>query len=105
VNFKEVLKNCNMERDKVKALVIEKIGEVKNSFFEGELEKINEENLFYDLQLDSLDAVELIMKLENEFGIGIPDEDAEDLENKTIGDIINYIYEQLKNYDANNLYI
>ena len=94
-----------MERDKVKALVIEKIGEVNSSFFEGELEKINEENFFYDLHLDSLDAVELIMKLENEFGIGIPNEDAEDLEKKTIGDIINYIYEQLKNHDSNNLNI
>jgi acyl carrier protein len=94
-----------MERDKVKALVIEKIGEVNSSFFEGELEKINEENFFYDLHLDSLDAVELIMKLENEFGIGIPNEDAEDLEKKTIGDIINFIYEQLKNHDSNNLNI
>ena len=79
-----------MERDKVKALVIEEIGEVNSSFFEGELEKINEDNSFYDLHLDSLDAVDLIMKIENEFGIGIPDEDAEDLEKKTIGDIINY---------------
>jgi acyl carrier protein len=94
-----------MERDKVKALVIEKIGEVNSSFFEGELEKINEENFFYDLYLDSLAAVELIMKLENEFGIGIPNEDAEDLEKKTIGDIINYIYEHLKNHDSNNLNI
>jgi acyl carrier protein len=94
-----------MERDKVKALVIEKIGEVNSSFFEGELEKINEENFFYDLHLDSLAAVELIMKLENEFGIGIPNEDAEDLEKKTIGDIINYIYEHLKNHDSNNLNI
>jgi acyl carrier protein len=91
-----------MERDKVKALVIEEIGEVNSSFFEGELEKINEETLFYDLHLDSLDAVDLIMKIENEFGIGIPNEDAEDLEKKTIGDIINYIYEQLKNHDSNN---
>lgn len=45
------------------------------------------------------------MKLENEFGIGIPNEDAEDLEKKTIGDIINYIYEHLKNHDSNNLNI
>ena len=35
-----------MERDKIKALVIEKIGEVNGSFFEGELEKINEDNFF-----------------------------------------------------------
>ena len=35
-----------MEIDKIKALVIEKIGEVNSSFFEGELEKINEDNFF-----------------------------------------------------------
>jgi acyl carrier protein len=91
-----------MERDKVKALVIEKIGEVNSSFFEGKLGKISEENFFYDLHLDSLDAVELIMKLENEFGIGIPNGDAEDLEKKTIGDIINYIYEKVKNHYSDN---
>jgi acyl carrier protein len=94
-----------MDRGQEKELVIEKIREVSSSSFDGELEKINEENFFYDLHLDSLDAVELIMKLENEFGIGIPNEDAEDLEKKTIGDIINYIYEQLKNHDSNNLNI
>jgi len=82
-----------MERDKVKALVIEKIGEVSSSSFDGELEKINEENFFYDLHLDSFDALELIMKIEKKFRIEIPDEDLKDIENKTIGDIINYIYE------------
>ena len=81
-----------MERDKVKALVIEKIGEVNSSFFEGELEKINEENFFYDLHLDSFVAVELIIKIEKKFKIEIPDEYLKDIENKTIGDIVNYIY-------------
>ena len=94
-----------MERDKVKALVIEKIGEVNSSFFEGELEKINEENFFYDLHLDSFDAVELIMKIEKKFRIEIPDEDLKDIENKTIGDIVNYIYIKVKNYDSKNLNI
>jgi acyl carrier protein len=94
-----------MERDKVKALVIEKIGEVSSSSFDGELEKLNEGTLFYDLQLDSMDAVELIMKLENEFGIGIPDEDAKGIENKTIGDMVNYIHEKVKNHDSINLSI
>jgi acyl carrier protein len=42
------------------------------------------------------------MKLENEFGIGIPNGDAEDLEKKTIGDIINYIYEKVKNHYSDN---
>jgi acyl carrier protein len=84
-----------MERDKVKALVIEKIGEVNSSLFEGELEKINEENFFYDLHLDSFDALELIMKIEKKFKIEIPDEYLKDIENKTIGDIVNYIHEKI----------
>jgi acyl carrier protein len=84
-----------MGRDKVKALVIEKIGEVNSSFFEGELEKINEENFFYDLHLDSFDAVELIIKIEKKFKIEIPDEYLKDIENKTIGDIVNYIHEKI----------
>ena len=42
-----------------------------------------------DLNLDSLDIVELMMKMEDEFGIEIPEEDAESL--KTIKDVSNYI--------------
>ena len=45
--------------------------------------------LVVDLGADSLDVVELLMKLEDEFGIKIPDEDAENL--KTVGDAIAYI--------------
>ncbi len=42
-----------------------------------------------DLGADSLDTVELIMEFEKEFGIQIPDEDAEKI--TTVGDAINYI--------------
>ncbi len=42
-----------------------------------------------DLGADSLDLVELIMALEEEFGISIPDEDAEKI--KTVGDAVAYI--------------
>jgi acyl carrier protein len=42
-----------------------------------------------DLNADSLDLVEMIMSLEEEFGIEIPDEDAEKI--VTVGDAINYI--------------
>lgn len=44
---------------------------------------------FEDLKFDSLDIVELIMELEEEFQINIPDEDYEKL--KTVGDAITYI--------------
>ena len=42
-----------------------------------------------DLGADSLDIVELVMALEEEFGIDIPDEDADKL--KTVGDAMNYL--------------
>ena len=46
-----------------------------------------------DLGADSLDTVELIMAFEEEFGINIPEEDAEKI--VTIGDAINYIEQHL----------
>lgn len=46
-------------------------------------------SLTEDLEADSLDAVEVIMALEDEFAIEIPDEEAEKF--KTIGDISKYI--------------
>lgn len=42
-----------------------------------------------DLGADSLDIVELVMALEEEFGIDIPDEDADKM--KTVGDAMNYL--------------
>ncbi len=42
-----------------------------------------------DLGADSLDLVEVVMALEEEFGAQIPDEDAEKI--KTVGDAVNYI--------------
>ncbi len=44
-----------------------------------------------DLEADSLDIVELVMELEDEFDVSIPDEDAEKLQ--TIGDAVKYISE------------
>ena len=46
-------------------------------------------SLAEDLEADSLDAVEVIMAIEDEFGIEIPDEEAEHF--KTIGDICKFI--------------
>ena len=51
-----------------------------------------ETSLKDDLDADSLDAVEVIMALEEEFDIEIPDEEAEYF--KTIGDIVEYIEAQ-----------
>lgn len=52
--------------------------------------KINETSSFVDdLGADSLDTVELVMALEEEFGIEIPDEDAEKIQ--TVQDAISYV--------------
>ncbi|WP_195237264.1 acyl carrier protein [Romboutsia sp. 1001285H_161024_C4] len=48
-----------------------------------------ETSLMKDLEVDSLDAVEIIMALEDEFGVEIPDTGAENF--KSIGDIVKFI--------------
>jgi len=67
---------------KVKAIVVEKLGV-------DEKDVTPEASFTNDLGADSLDTVELIMELEKEFGIQIPDEAAEKI--ATVGDVINYI--------------
>ncbi len=49
-------------------------------------------SIIEDLKADSLDVVELVMELEDEFDITIPDDDYEKL--KTVGDAIRYIEEK-----------
>ncbi|HEX6925514.1 MAG TPA: acyl carrier protein [Longimicrobiaceae bacterium] len=67
---------------KVKDIIINELGV--------EAEKVtNEASFVDDLGADSLDTVELVMAFEEEFGIEIPDEDAEKLQ--TVGDAIEYI--------------
>jgi len=73
--------------DKVKSIIAEQLG-VK-------IEEVTPEASFIDdLGADSLDTVELIMALEEEFNIEIPDEDAEKM--TKVGDAIKYIEEKAK---------
>jgi len=51
----------------------------------------NETDIVNDLGADSLDIVDMLMMLEDEYGITIPDEVAQDM--KTIGDVVSYIEE------------
>jgi acyl carrier protein len=60
-----------------------------------EIEKLRDDaNFVQDLGADSLDVVELVMAFEEEFGIEIPDEDAEKI--RTVGDVINYLKERVR---------
>ena len=71
--------------DKVKSIVAEQLG-VK-------IEEVKDDAKFIDdLGADSLDTVELVMALEEEFGAEIPDEDAEKL--TTVGEAIAYVEEK-----------
>lgn len=68
--------------EKVKAIIVDKL-----SVEESEI--TNEASFTNDLGADSLDTVELIMEFEKEFGISIPDDQAEKI--TTVGDAIAYI--------------
>ena len=72
---------------KVKAIIVDKLG-VEES------QVTNEASFTNDLGADSLDTVELIMEFEKEFGISIPDDQAEKI--ATVGDAVSYIEEHSK---------
>jgi acyl carrier protein len=67
---------------KIKAIIVDKLGV-------DEAEVTEAANIINDLGADSLDRVELIMEFEKEFGVSIPDEDAEKIQ--TVSDAIAYI--------------
>jgi acyl carrier protein len=68
--------------DKVKEIVVQQLGVAEDQV-------APEAKFIEDLGADSLDQVELVMALEEEFGADIPDEEAEKL--TTVGDAIKYI--------------
>lgn len=72
--------------DKVKEIIVEQLGVAENSVTE-------EASFIDDLGADSLDIVELIMALEEEFDIEIPDSDAEKV--VTVSDVVDYIKENI----------
>ena len=59
-----------------------------------DIEKVVAEATFEDLGADSLDIVELVMALEEEFDQEIPDEDAEKI--RTVGDAVKYIQDKIE---------
>lgn len=71
-----------MTLDKIKEIIAEQLS------VEEDAVKMDT-HLMKDLEADSLDAVEIIMAIEDEFGIEVPDEDAEKFQ--TVSDIVNYV--------------
>lgn len=73
--------------------VLDKVIQLISERFSVDVLKISKDTTFQeDLGADSLDVVELVMELEDVFGIQISDEDAEQI--VTIGDAVNYIVSQ-----------
>jgi acyl carrier protein len=68
--------------DRVSAIIVEQLGVTKE-------ELALEANFIDDLGADSLDIVELVMAMEEEFDIEIPDDDAEKIQ--TVKDVISYV--------------
>lgn len=68
--------------EKVKNIIVEQLGVDSESV-------TAEASFIDDLGADSLDIVELVMTMEEEFDLEIPDDDAEKI--KTVNDVINYI--------------
>ena len=74
-----------MAFDKKKGIIVEQLGVEESAV-------AMDTNLMKDLEADSLDAVEIIMAIEDEFDIEIPDEDAEKFQ--LVGDLVKYVEEQ-----------
>jgi acyl carrier protein len=72
---------------KVKDIIVEQLGVNADQV-------IAEAKFIEDLGADSLDTVELIMALEEEFGIEVPDDEAEKL--VSVGDVTRYIEDNIK---------
>lgn len=72
----------NSVEDKVKAIVVSQLGVEESTV-------VNNAKFIEDLGADSLDIVELVMAMEEEFSIDIPDEEAENI--RTVSDAIDFV--------------
>ena len=76
-------------------MVFEKIREIIAEQLDADPEAITREtDLMKDLEADSLDAVEIIMAIENEWDLEVPDEKAEDF--KVVANIVSFVEESIK---------
>lgn len=73
--------------------LLEQIIEIMESEVDAKFDNVNEDTTFDELQLDSLDMVEIIMAIEEKFDIEISDEDGENI--KCIGDAVKYVEDKM----------
>ena len=86
----------NKEKMEDQIMIFEKLKDIIAEQLSVEADEVNlDSNIQDDLGADSLDVVDLITTIEDEFDLSIPDEAVEEI--KTVGDIVNYIE---KNTDA-----
>lgn len=71
-----------MTFDKIKEIIVDQLGVDEDSIS-------MDTNLIKDLEADSLDAVEIIMAIEETYDFEIPDEEAEKFQ--TVGDLVEYV--------------
>ena len=75
-------------------MVLEKVKMILSSQFDVEEDSITQEtNIADDLGADSLDVVDMLMSLEDEFDVEIPDEEIERI--RTVGELVAYIEENM----------
>lgn len=73
-------------------MVFEKLKEIISEQLEVEAEDITmESNIMDDFDADSLDLVDIVMSVEDEFGVEVPEDAVEKM--KTVGDVVNFIEE------------
>lgn len=81
------LKEVVMVFEKLKEIVVEQLQINPDDI-------TRDSDIIKDLNADSLDIIEMLMKMEEEYNISIPDEKAAEL--KTVGDIADYVEAQIK---------
>ncbi|MDP4152950.1 MAG: acyl carrier protein [Bacillota bacterium] len=74
-------------------MIFEKLKKIIAEQFSADEEELTPETRFEDLGADSLDLVELVMAIEEEFDIQVDDEDVDSM--STIGDAVEYIKERV----------
>lgn len=84
--YKEVKRVAETVLERVKKIIVDQLGV-------GEDQVVQDASFVDDLGADSLDTVELVMALEEEFGIEIPDEDAGKI--KTVSNVVDYVNDHI----------